>query len=66
VWFAIAVFSLCAIAYGEEAAYFSSKNGIIQMNSGRVKAGFPDVCKTPSPYGPLPVPYPNIKKGSDT
>lgn len=23
-------------------------------------AAFPDVCKTPSPGGPVPVPYPNI------
>ncbi|MFO1078563.1 MAG: DUF4150 domain-containing protein [Planctomycetota bacterium] len=22
--------------------------------------GFPDVCKTPSPGGPVPIPYPNI------
>lgn len=22
--------------------------------------GFPDVCKTPSPGGPVPVPYPNV------
>ena len=22
--------------------------------------GFPDVCKTPSPAGPVPIPYPNF------
>lgn len=22
--------------------------------------GFPDVCKTPTPAGPVPIPYPNI------
>lgn len=27
---------------------------------------FPDVCKTPSPGGPIPIPYPNIGKASDT
>lgn len=27
---------------------------------------FPDVCKTPSPGGPIPIPYPNIGKSSDT
>ncbi len=27
---------------------------------------FPDVCKTPSPAGPIPIPYPNIAKSSDT
>ncbi len=25
--------------------------------------GFPDVCLTPSPAGPVPVPYPNIAMG---
>lgn len=25
----------------------------------------PDVCKTPSPAGPVPVPYPNVAKSSD-
>ncbi|MEY4577429.1 MAG: hypothetical protein RL701_2132 [Pseudomonadota bacterium] len=27
---------------------------------------FPDVCKTPTPGGPMPIPYPNIAKSSDT
>ena len=27
---------------------------------------FPDVCKTPTPGGPVPIPYPNIGKSSDT
>lgn len=26
--------------------------------------GFPDVCLTPSPAGPVPVPYPNVAMGS--
>lgn len=25
--------------------------------------GFPDVCLTPSPVGPVPIPYPNIAMG---
>jgi hypothetical protein len=25
--------------------------------------GFPDVCLTPSPVGPVPVPYPNVAAG---
>jgi hypothetical protein len=25
--------------------------------------GFPDVCLTPSPAGPVPIPYPNISVG---
>jgi len=27
---------------------------------------FPDICKTPSAPGPIPIPYPNIAKSSDT
>ena len=27
---------------------------------------FPDVCKTPTPAGPIPIPYPNIGKAGDT
>lgn len=27
---------------------------------------FPDVCKTPSPGGPVPIPYPNIAMSKDT
>jgi hypothetical protein len=27
--------------------------------------GFPDVCKTPTPAGPVPIPYPNIAQGTD-
>ena len=29
-------------------------------------AAFPDVCKTPSPGGPVPIPYPNIAKSGDS
>ncbi len=29
-------------------------------NLGVMNLGFPDVCLTPSPVGPIPIPYPNI------
>ncbi|MFN0151311.1 MAG: DUF4150 domain-containing protein [bacterium] len=29
-------------------------------NGGGQCLAFPDVCKTPSPAGPIPIPYPNI------
>lgn len=29
-------------------------------NSFGVRAGFPDVCLTPTPVGPVPLPYPNF------
>ncbi len=31
---------------------------------GGMATGFPDVCKTPSPGGPIPIPYPNIAQVS--
>jgi len=39
---------------------------VIHADSGGISTAFPDVCKTPSPGGPVPIPYPNIAKSSDT
>jgi hypothetical protein len=39
---------------------------VVHADSGGVTIAFPDVCKTPSPGGPIPIPYPNIAKSSDT
>lgn len=39
---------------------------VVHKSSGGVTMAFPDVCKTPSPGGPVPVPYPNVAKSSDT
>jgi hypothetical protein len=39
---------------------------VVHADSGGVSPSFPDVCKTPSPAGPVPIPYPNIAKSSDT
>lgn len=36
-----------------------SQGQAVPNNSGGV-AGFPDVCKTPTAGGPVPVPYPNL------
>lgn len=30
---------------------------------GGTNTAFPDVCKTPTPAGPIPLPYPNISEG---
>jgi hypothetical protein len=44
---------------------------VTRKSGGRV-VGFPDVCRTPSPGGPVPIPYPNsaeskaLEKGSRT
>jgi hypothetical protein len=39
---------------------------IAHKSSNEATVAFPDVCKTPSPAGPVPIPYPNIAKSSDT
>ncbi|WP_437323031.1 DUF4150 domain-containing protein [Sorangium sp. So ce381] len=39
---------------------------VVHKDSGGVTPSFPDVCKTPSPGGPIPIPYPNIAVASDT
>ncbi|RJS22020.1 hypothetical protein DRW03_16550 [Corallococcus sp. H22C18031201] len=39
---------------------------VVTKDSGGVSTAFPDVCKTPSPGGPLPIPYPNVAQSSDT
>jgi hypothetical protein len=31
-----------------------------------ISTAFPDVCKTPTPAGPVPIPYPNIAMSADT
>lgn len=39
---------------------------VIHAGSNGITIAFPDVCKTPTPAGPVPIPYPNIAKSSDT
>jgi uncharacterized Zn-binding protein involved in type VI secretion len=39
---------------------------VVHQKSGGIATAFPDVCKTPSPGGPIPIPYPNIAQSSDT
>lgn len=34
-------------------------------SNGVATAAAPDVCKTPAPGGPVPLPYPNIARSSD-
>jgi hypothetical protein len=38
----------------------------VQKGSEGIAESLPDVCETPSPGGPIPIPYPNIAKSSDT
>jgi len=39
---------------------------VVHKTSGGVTIAFPDVCNTPTPAGPVPIPYPNIAQSSDT
>lgn len=39
---------------------------VVHATSNGVATGFPDVCQTPSPAGPIPIPYPNVAMSSDT
>ncbi len=39
---------------------------VVHKSSIGVTIAFPDVCLTPSPAGPIPIPYPNIAMSSDT
>lgn len=43
-----------------------NKMSVVHKKSNGVSPCFPDVCKTPSPGGPIPIPYPNIARSSDT
>jgi hypothetical protein len=45
---------------------YANMRGIAHKSSGGMSTVFPDVCKTPTPGGPVPIPYPNIGKASDT
>jgi hypothetical protein len=43
-----------------------NKLSIVNADTNGKTIAFPDVCKTPSPGGPIPIPYPNIAMSSDT
>lgn len=39
---------------------------LVHKDSSGMTQCFPDACKTPSPAGPVPIPYPNIAMSTDT
>jgi hypothetical protein len=45
---------------------YANKRGVVHKGSGGMNTTFPDVCKTPTPGGPIPIPYPNIGQSSNT
>ncbi|GHG88709.1 DUF4150 domain-containing protein [Comamonas sp. JC664] len=43
-----------------------NKLSVVHKDTGGTSIAFPDVCQTPSPAGPVPIPYPNVAMSSDT
>src|SRR5436190_16017426 len=43
-----------------------NKLTVVHAGTTGISTAFPDVCKTPTPAGPVPIPYPNIAQSSDT
>ena len=45
---------------------FANGKSVVHKGDGlQHMAIAPDVCKTPSPGGPVPIPYPNVAASSD-
>jgi hypothetical protein len=44
----------------------ANKLSVVHAKTNGTTIAFPDVCKTPSPAGPVPIPYPNIARSADT
>lgn len=44
---------------------FANGRGIVHGGSGGQSVVAPDVCKTPSPGGTVPIPYVNVGRSSD-
>jgi hypothetical protein len=45
---------------------FANGRGIAHQGSNGISMVFPDVCTTPAAPSPIPIPYPNLGKFSDT
>jgi len=43
-----------------------NKLSVVHKETNGTTIAFPDVCKTPMPAGPVPIPYPNIARSADT
>jgi len=50
----------------QQGVTVATRPSIAHKGSGGMSTVFPDLTKTPSPAGPVPIPYPNIAKASDT
>lgn len=45
---------------------FANARGVVHETSGGSNVVFPDVALTPTPVGPVPIPYPNVGLSQDT
>lgn len=45
---------------------FVNQRGVTHQQSSGVSTVFPDVCKTPTPGGIVPIPYPNVGHSKNT
>ncbi|HSG81053.1 MAG TPA: PAAR-like domain-containing protein, partial [Gemmatimonadota bacterium] len=58
----------CSTAWGDGMGVTVNVNGLSLVHKGSggtTAATVPDVCKTPTPSGPVPIPYPNVSFSSD-
>lgn len=51
---------------GEENVEKKTGDAFDTVQRDGVDVAFPDVCETPSPGGPIPIPYPNVASAADT
>jgi hypothetical protein len=51
---------------GEENGEEKTKNPFDTVQRDGVEVDFPEVCETPAPGGPAPLPYPNVASSADT
>jgi Toxin PAAR-like domain len=46
---------------GKNNTFVNGLTPVTAVSEGTV-AGFPDICQTPSPSGPVPIPYSNLAR----
>jgi hypothetical protein len=51
---------------GNRKKVYANARSVVHKANGTFMSVFPDVCKTPTPGRPIPIPYPNISKSNDT
>lgn len=54
------------IAHSERKTLGAGSTEVVHKRSGGMSIVFPDVCRSPSAPGPVPIPYPNTARSSDT